>query len=156
MSVLGLDLGRSVAWAVGPATGPVLLGEETLPADLGKLMFRFEGIIRGLIAEHGVTVLCWEQPFIGPQGMAQRVTIAQRLYGQCATLARFVHAHGLRGASYYPVALRKAFVGAGNASPEQILAAVRAAGLNPSSDHQADAYLVWERARADFFPEQQQ
>lgn len=112
-------------------------------------MTEFEAAVRGIIRREQPAVLAWERPFVqfnrAPD--AQGEVRTQRLYAQAAVCAKLADEHELLSCFDYPQTVRKKVVGSGRATPEAIMTFCRKSGVEPSSDHAADAYVVWRYAK---------
>lgn len=140
--ILAVDLGRHAGICVG-ADRPEL-EQVDLPQDLGVMMSRFEGAVRGLIRANSPSLLSWERPFLNFTRMdAQGELRTQRLYGQAATMAKLASEYGIAGVCERPVTVRKKIVGSGKADADAIMQFCQAQGVMPQSDHCADAYVMW-------------
>ena len=142
--ILALDLGRFVGVAVGRVGERPILSSREFPLDIGALGNAFSGFVWGLIREHKPTRLAWERPFLNFARMdAQGELRTQRLYGEAFALETIANQCGITTFSERPQTVRKRVIGAGNAKEDQILAFAHKAGLSPSNNHEADAYVVW-------------
>lgn len=146
MVILAFDLGRSVGIAYGDVGGRVTLDQADLSESIGPMMSAFEGVVRGHIRRIKPDLVFWERPFIAirPGRMdAQGEIRTQRLYGQAAALAKLAHEHEISSASERPMTIRKAIVGRGNATEEDIAAFCRKRDIEAPTPHQADAFVAW-------------
>lgn len=145
--IIAVDLGRHMGICVGDEAPE--LEEVSLPQDLGPMMLRFEGIVRGLIRANSPTLLCWERPFLDfTRADAQGMLRTERLYGQAATMAKLATEYGIASLSEQPRTVRKKIVGSGNADAEAIMRFCQGEGVMPQGDHCADAFLIWRYGRA--------
>lgn len=141
---LGIDLGRHAGIAYGPKGGPCVLEESVLSQDVGKMMSEFEGAMRGYIRRLSPEFIVWERPFVIPNRHdAQGELRTQRLYGQSACMMKLAHEYDIRWDYQIPTSLRKSVMRRGAAKEDEIMKFCRTRGVNPSTDHQADAFIAW-------------
>lgn len=148
--VVGFDLGREVGVCFGqPKTVPTLMTLK-LPMQLGALLSDFEGHVRGLIRQHSPGLIAWETPFInfGRRGKGERL-IVKRVFGQAGAIERLAYDVGAETMDFEARTLRKRFCGSAKASEDDIIRACRVRGLDPKTNHEADAALVWSAAVED-------
>lgn len=146
MRILALDLGRHAGVAYGEVGGAVTLEQIDLAQNVGPMMSEFEGSMRGYIRRLEPQLIFWERPFIAivPGKMdAQGEIRTQRLYGQSAAMAKLAHEYDVAWGYERPHSVRKAVIGKGNATEEEIAAFCRKRGVAAHTPHQADAYVAW-------------
>lgn len=142
--VVGFDLGRDVGICFGePKTVPTLITLR-LPMQLGALLSDFEGQVRSLIRQHSPRLIAWETPFInfGRRNKGERL-IVKRVFGQAGAIERLAYDVGAGTMDFEARTLRKRFCGTAKASEDDIIRACRVRGLDPKTNHEADAALVW-------------
>jgi Holliday junction resolvasome RuvABC endonuclease subunit len=150
MMVIGFDLGREVGVCFGePKQAPTLMTLK-LPMQLGALLSDFEGRVRGLFREHSPGLIAWETPFInfGRRGKGERLVV-KRVFGQAGAIERLAYDFGAPTTDFEARSLRKRFCGTAKASEDDIIRACLTRGLNPKTNHEADAGLVWSAAIED-------
>lgn len=148
--IIAFDLGRELGLAYGGFGAPPTLETHKLPAEIGPLLDRFESIVLGLTRKQTPSFIVWEQPFVmfRAPGKAELTTVA-RQYGQAGALARIAFGAGVSTSTYRPQSLRKRFCGTAKASEAQIIEAARLRDADPKTNHEADAFLVWQAAAED-------
>ena len=144
MTTLGLDLGRSIGYAVERdgkllASGTKVLGGTTLPEHLSDWLCW----LRQIVERHRVDVIAYEQPLSPPR--YARLSALLPIHEE-AVLVLLAHRSGLTATCAPPPTIKKALTGSGRAKkPDMIAAAAKAWGLIPNSPHHADALgvLTW-------------
>lgn len=140
MSTLGLDLGQHLGWVLGGATGPMRHGTFPMPnsTDLGKWLAGSDGFFRKILP--GVTSIAVEQPFLG-----ESYWPARKLIGLLGHVHYWAHCHGIGTVEEFAVSTGKiTLAGAGNATPERMIAAAVEWGLFEPDEHQAHALGIWK------------
>jgi Holliday junction resolvasome RuvABC endonuclease subunit len=116
MIILGIDPGMSTGWAVVADGRLVILGQRELGAR-HRHWATLAGILRGLITEYSPDAIAWEEPVA--RGIAG--ASLNRALGVIELVAQ---ESGLPYASVNPMTLKKATVGTGTASKDQMRQAI--------------------------------
>lgn len=156
--IIALDLGENLGIAVGDPGGRPECETLVLPGDTGAMMLRVEGRLRSYFNELEVTRIVYEDPFpalgkkwqqTGQAHLKKHLTIQ---FGQKAMIEKVAHAeYGLRPNRVHVGAARKAVVGKGYPTEDEILAAVRRRGAVVGTHHEADAAVIFYAALAGVF-----
>lgn len=147
MTVLGFDLGREVGVAIGALGEVPALETHKLPRDIGALLHRFEGVVLGHMRRREITAIAWEEPFVNfKQPSKGQTTNIRQQFAQAGALARIAHGYGIPSSSYQPRTLRKRVCGRAGATEKEIIHAARIRDAHPRTNHEADAFLVWQVA----------
>ena len=147
--LIGLDLGRNLGVAEKKGDSIRTYTRE-LPANVGQYMSDSMGIIRAFYRESPQRQIAFEQPFASSRPSRDALNTAARNFGFVAALmmvARENRAPTPLG--YLPGNARKNVIGWGNATEKQIYECARKLGADPANDHEADAVIIYERARQD-------
>jgi len=143
MSILALDLGTKLGWAVSfGADEPPLHGTTEFRTGRyeggGMRWLRFRKWLQGLHDEHGpITALYFEEV------RAHKGTDAAHIYG--GFLAQLTAWCEQREVPYQGIpvgTIKKHATGKGNSNKEAMLAAMRAKGFEPETDNDADALAL--------------
>lgn len=149
--ILALDFGRELGICFGERGAPALR-TAMLPKKLGALLSDFEGLVRGLFAEIHPSLVVYETPFINLKAKhyGAELRIVQRVFGQSGAVHRLCHDFGLPEPPHYVApTVRARYCGSKKADEDAIMLACRALGARPSTNHEADAFLVWIAACDD-------
>lgn len=132
--ILGLDVGRSIGWAVYEPAADVQIccTAPLMGDDIGAQVSAFRAWLRATIEGHRPTLLSMERPF----GRAVATVLPEVLV---ATAHSVAHDMMLPRCEFTASALKKAIAGNGRASKADVIAAVRRLGWTPDTDHAADA-----------------
>lgn len=144
-SILALDLGTVMGWALRAGDGTIVSGTEAFRQDRwsggGMRYLRFRRWLGEIaITNGGIGLIVYEEV------RRHAGTDAAHVYGGfLATLTAWCED---RNVAYeaVPVGTIKRFAtGKGNAGKEAVIAAIRARGFNPADDNEADAIalLLW-------------
>ena len=148
--ILAFDLGRELGVAYGGEGSAPTLETHALSKEIGALLYEFEGIVLALTRSHDVRMIAWEKPavFLRNPGKSETTNIS-RQFGEAGALARIAHGAGYATATYAPRSLRKRICGSAKASEMEIMQAAHIRGAHPKTNHEADAFLVWQAAMED-------
>ncbi|HZP21427.1 MAG TPA: hypothetical protein VFB16_14625 [Bauldia sp.] len=147
-ALLALDLGSSTGWALKPKAGPIVSGTLTLKPGRfeggGMVFLRFGRWLSEVRASASIEGIWFEEV------RAHAGTLAAQVYG--GFLAALTSWSEERGIPYegVPVGTIKRFAtGKGNASKDEVIAAVRRLGFSPADHNEADALalLTWVIAK---------
>ncbi|WP_424859149.1 crossover junction endodeoxyribonuclease RuvC [Tepidimonas sp. HKU77] len=141
-TILALDLGTTTGWALRDRTGRITSGSQSFKPQ------RFEGGgMRYLrfgrwISEIQTSVS--ELQFLYFEEVRRHVsTDAAHAYGGfLATLTAWCEHHGIPYQGVPVGTIKKHATGKGNASKDEMMAAVRARGYLPTDDNEADALAL--------------
>jgi hypothetical protein len=145
LSILALDLGTLMGWALRAGDGTIVSGTEAFRQDRwsggGMRYLRFRRWLGDIATTNGgIGLIVYEEV------RRHAGTDATHVYGGfLATLTAWCED---RNVAYeaVPVGTIKRFAtGKGNAGKEAVIAAIRARGFNPADDNEADAIalLLW-------------
>ena len=144
-TILALDLGTTTGWALRDRTGRITSGTESFKPRRfeggGMRFLRFKGWLTELKAHaEGIDALVFEE-------VRRHVsTDAAHAYGGfLATLTAWCEHHQIPYQGVPVGTIKKHATGKGNASKEDVIAAVQARGHDPVDDNEADALalLLW-------------
>ncbi len=145
MRVIGIDPGlRAMGWGVVDVDGPrlsyVASGTcRSVSGDLGTRLAGLFGELEALLIEHAPTHGAVEQTFVNRDG-AGTLKLGQARGVAMLALARSKLSIG----EYAPNAVKKAVVGVGHATKEQIghMVRIQLPGAKPESPDAADALAI--------------
>lgn len=138
MTILALDLGLSVGWAV--STGPSgTKAFKTHEGDWGITLDRFDEWLKVTIAEHKAIILAWEMPWFGNTGSA--APVLHWMEGVC--ILRATRSSCIRRTKP-PASIKKHATGNGRAKRPEMLAAAQARWPEVATDHEAVAKFLAE------------
>jgi len=142
MTVLALDLGTKLGWAIGFGRDDILHGTMEFKTGRfeggGMRWLRFRKWLNGMMADHGpIEGIYFEEVrrHIG--------TDAAHLYG--GFVSQLTHWCELREIPYQGVpvgTIKKSFTGKGNANKDAMIAEAKKRGFTPETDNDADAIAL--------------
>lgn len=144
-SILALDLGSQLGWAVKLQGGPVTSGSVSFKpgrfegAGMSFLRFR-QWLDEVATTTGGIEAVYFEEV------RAHAGTLAAQVYGGfLGHLTAWCEANGVPYLGVPVATIKKSATGKGNADKQAIIAAVRAKGFHPQNDNEADAIalLLW-------------
>lgn len=134
MRVLALDCGKSTGWAHTDGVRGYSGSQRFAGCNnVGHLTHEFTGWLSGFIDAYRPDVIAMERAF-GRAAFTSDLPLI--LIGVAHGLA---HARGIRRVEWTASTLKKQSAGTGKAKKPEMMAAVRALGWTPDSDHAADA-----------------
>lgn len=134
MRVLALDCGKSTGWAYTDGVHADSSSQRFAGCDdVGHLTHEFTCWLSRLLEGYRPDVLAMERAF-GRASFTSDLPLI--LIGVAHGLA---HARGIRRVEFTASNLKKQLTGSGKADKKDVIAAVRALGWTPDSDHAADA-----------------
>ncbi len=143
MTILAIDLGRSIGYAVHASqlvvSGTKVLAGTALPEHLSDWL----GWLKAIVERHSVDVIAYEQPLSPPR--YARLSALLPIHEE-AVLLLLAHRSGIRATCAPPTTIKKALTGSGRAKKHEMIAAAAIAwNLTPNSPHHADALgvLTW-------------
>ena len=141
-TILALDLGTTTGWALRDRTGRITSGSQSFKPRRfeggGMRFLRFKGWLTELKAHaDGIDALVFEE-------VRRHVsTDAAHAYGGfLATLTAWCEHHGIPYQGVPVGTIKKHVTGKGNASKDEMMAAMRARGYLPTDDNEADALAL--------------
>lgn len=141
-TILALDLGTTTGWALRDHTGRIISGTESFKPRRfeggGMRFLRFKRWITELKAHaDGIDALVFEE-------VRRHVsTDAAHVYGGfLATLTAWCEHHQIPYQGVPVGMIKKHATGKGNASKDEMMAAMRARGYLPADDNEADALAL--------------
>lgn len=141
-TILALDLGTTTGWALRDRTGRITSGSQSFKPQRfeggGMRFLRFKRWITELKAHaEGIDTLVFEE-------VRRHVsTDAAHAYGGfLATLTAWCEHHGIPYQGVPVGTIKKHVTGKGNASKDEMMAAMRARGYLPTDDNEADALAL--------------
>lgn len=141
-TILALDLGTTSGWALRDRTGRITSGSQSFKPQRfeggGMRFLRFKRWLTELKAHaEGIDALVFEE-------VRRHVsTDAAHAYGGfLATLTAWCEHHGIPYQGVPVGTIKKHVTGKGNASKDEMMAAVRARGYLPTDDNEADALAL--------------
>ena len=152
MIVAALDLATKTGVAVGPCGGRPELwtldlkskGEAKFHAS--RLM-QIQALTHKLIAEHGVSAIVIEKPFVAAHNNWETTLLT---IGLTANVLSWAARKGVPVDIIPSQTVAKHFIGSGKMKRDEkkaaILAECRARGWDPKDDNQADAAALWDLA----------
>jgi hypothetical protein len=141
-SLLALDLGSRTGWALRSASGAITSGTNLYKPGrfegAGMAFVRFEGWLND-IARHS--------PLLGAvvfeEVRAHAGTLAAQVYGGfLAHLTAWCERHAVPYLGVSVGTIKRHATGKGNASKDEVIAAVRKCGFMPGDDNEADALAL--------------
>ena len=144
-AILALDLGTRTGWAMRTMSGQVVSGTHDFRPHRfeggGMRYLRFTEWLTELAAHaHGIQRVVFEEV------RRHAGTDAAHVYGGfLATLAAWCEEHEIPYEGVPVGTIKRHVTGKGNASKQQVIAAIRSRGFNPADDNEADALaiLLW-------------
>lgn len=141
-TILALDLGTTTGWALRDRTGRITSGSQSFKPQRfeggGMRFLRFKRWLTELKAHaEGIDALVFEE-------VRRHVsTDAAHAYGGfLATLTAWCEHHGVPYQGVPVGTIKKHVTGKGNASKDEMMAAMRARGYLPTDDNEADALAL--------------
>lgn len=141
-TILALDLGTTTGWALRDRTGRITSGSQSFKPQRfeggGMRFLRFKRWLTELKAHaEGIDALVFEE-------VRRHVsTDAAHAYGGfLATLTAWCEHHGIPYQGVPVGTIKKHVTGKGNASKDEMMAAMRARGYLPTDDNEADALAL--------------
>jgi Holliday junction resolvasome RuvABC endonuclease subunit len=141
-TILALDLGTTTGWALRDRTGRITSGSQSFKPQRfeggGMRFLRFKRWLTELKAHaEGIDTLVFEE-------VRRHVsTDAAHAYGGfLATLTAWCEHHGIPYQGVPVGTIKKHATGKGNASKDEMMAAMRARGYLPTDDNEADALAL--------------
>lgn len=141
VSILALDLGTKLGWAVRARDGKVVHGTEVFTPRAswspGQRWLRVRSFLTDLIARHQIHAIAYEDV------KRHMGTDAAHAYGAFLCIVQMV-ADSHR-AALHPVGvktIKKFWTGNGNADKDAMTAQAKARGFKPESDNDADALAI--------------
>ena len=138
MTVLALDPATACGWAIMPygVSGVKDLTPTGKNLHPGKRYQRLRNLMRDKRTEFpDISLIAYELP------IGESTSQIQKAYshGYVAIIQLFCAEHGLGSRGIYSGTLKKFVTGRGNASKDEMIAAIKARGFNPQSHDEADA-----------------
>ena len=140
-TLLALDLGTTTGWALRTPDGSTTSGSESFRPQRfeggGMRFLRFKRWLDEQRGHGGIDALYFEE-------VRRHVsTDAAHAYGGfLATLTAWCERHGIPYSGVPVGTIKKHATGKGNASKDEVIAAIRAAGHTPADDNEADALAL--------------
>jgi Holliday junction resolvasome RuvABC endonuclease subunit len=140
-TLLALDLGTTTGWALRAPDGSITSGSECFRPQRfeggGMRFLRFKRWLAELHGHAAIGALYFEE-------VRRHVsTDAAHAYGGfLATLTAWCEHHGIPYSGVPVGTIKKHATGRGNASKDDVIAAIRAAGFSPADDNEADALAL--------------
>lgn len=141
--LIGFDLATRVGYCAGTGDRLPVVDSFVLPAtgaDVGRYLLESRGYFRLLLDRFGPSVVVYEAPVTTPQ-MTPEVTT--KLHALPGVLEMECVERGLKVQKVYPSTLKARIGGGGRSSKEDVMAAVRRAGMTPKNKDESDAAAVW-------------
>jgi len=141
-TILALDLGTTTGWALRDHTGRIISGSQSFKPQRfeggGMRFLRFKRWLTELKAHaDGIDALVFEEV------RRHASTDAAHAYGGfLATLTAWCEHHGVPYQGVPVGTIKKHVTGKGNASKDEMMAAMRARGYLPTDDNEADALAL--------------
>jgi Holliday junction resolvasome RuvABC endonuclease subunit len=145
--VLALDLGTTTGWAARMPNGTVCSGTQSFKLGRfegnGMQDVRFHKWVGDILQQTGATLIVFEEVrrHIG-------VDAAHRYGGFLAILRLALQGTTVPFTSIPVGTIKKHISGRGNASKDDVIAAVKKLGFTPSDDNEADAIAILHCAEA--------
>ncbi len=142
MTLLALDLGQTLGWAVSFGSNDVLHGTvEFRPGRFeggGMVWLRFRTWLNVMHEEHGPIDAVYFEEVVGLRGQS-----AARVFGGfLATLTAWCESKNIPYQGIPVGTVKKHATGKGNANKNAMIAAARKRGYEPETDNDADALAV--------------
>ncbi|KDD89734.1 hypothetical protein L519_2165 [Bordetella bronchiseptica MBORD678] len=143
VSILALDLGTKLGWAMMPRGGQITHGTESFAPrkswSPGQRWQRFRAWLSRTIAENNVGLVVFEDV----KRHAPGAVLAAHAYGGFrAMLEMVVDQHNVRVVPVGVGTIKKHWTGKGNADKAAMLAQAKARGFRPETDNDADALAI--------------
>lgn len=144
--ILALDLGTKTGWAVRPASGIIASGtNQYRPGRFegaGMAFLRFTGWLDQIARDGGpLAAVVFEEV------RAHKGTLAAHAYGGfLAHLTAWCEHKSIPYLGVPVATIKRHATGKGNAPKEAVIAAMRARGLDPGDDNEADALALLDWA----------
>lgn len=144
-SILALDLGSQLGWAVRLHEGPITSGTLSFKpgrfegAGMSFLRFR-HWLDEVAMTSGGLSAVYFEEV------RAHAGTLAAQVYGGfLGHLTAWCEANNVPYLGVPVATIKKFATGKGNADKKTVIAAIKSKGLNPQDDNEADALalLLW-------------
>lgn len=144
MTLLALDLGSKLGWAVRRSSGVFSGTESFKPGRFeggGMQWVRFDRWLVDACAESRVTQITFEE--VVGFGVHKGATQSAMVFGGfLSTLQRHCEAARIPYFGMSVGTVKKHTTGKGNANKADMIAAIRALGHNPKDDNEADAIAI--------------
>jgi hypothetical protein len=141
-AILALDLGTATGYALRGRDGLIVSGTATFRPNRfeggGMRYLRFaDWLVELAMRSHGLGSLLFEEV------RRHAGTDAAHVYGGfLATLTRWCEEHEVPYQGVPVGTIKRHIAGRGNASKDEVIAAVRALGFSPADDNEADALAI--------------
>jgi Holliday junction resolvasome RuvABC endonuclease subunit len=139
MNILALDLGTKSGYAIF-SNGEIICGTKKLRHDKnasGVRFLNFRNWLIETIETYNIYCVFFERVY-GHKGTAA----AQCFGGFMYTLAAVCEEFGVKCIGITVGTIKKFTTGKGNATKEEMIAAVKSRGFNPADDNEADALAI--------------
>lgn len=145
MIILGLDLATQVGWCAGGGQSLPMSGSFRLPAtgsDLGRYGVEARTYFRILLERFRPQVVLYEAPVTMPN---QNPDVTTKLHALPMILEMGVldFDSSIDVVKVYPSTIKSRIAGSGRAGKEEVMAAVRRAGMKPKNKDESDACGAW-------------
>ena len=139
MALLALDLGTDCGFAI-LNDGKFISGTKKLGKyreQFGERFYEFRKWLLSIIEKYDIEAVYFERVY-GHRGVEAGHCFGGFMY----TLASVCFQHNIPCISFSVQAIKKFIAGKGNATKEEVIAAVKVKGFNPQTDDEADAISV--------------
>ena len=144
MKILGLDLATITGWAVSDGSSGIFSIAPRKGESVGVRYLTLRKRLNAIIEKHqDLKLVGYEHPLL--RGYSSTYAA-----GYTAVVQEWCANHGLECAFVWPSELKKFVTGSGNASKEDVIAAVQMRGFTPVDDNEADAISVMLWAQDKF------
>lgn len=141
MKILGLDIATITGWALSDGSSGIFSIAPRKGESIGTRYMALRKKLNGIIEKHpDLKLVAYERALM-------RGYSASYAAGYTAVVQEWCATHGIEHTSIMPVSVKKFITGKGNASKEEVIAAVQKRGFTPIDDNEGDAIaiMLWAR-----------
>lgn len=152
MRILAFDLASTIGYCVGEPEKLPLTGTVQLPAsgpEIGPFLDFWDQWLDLLLGRHSPEQICYEAPFIDTS--KANITTVRKLSSLGSHLELICYRRKLPVREVSNISAKKA-VGSGKFKKDDVMAAARRCGLDPSNYDESDAWAVWIATVKDMAP----
>lgn len=136
MKILSLDIATKTGWSLPDCSGTYDMKPELdATGDYGRITWLFQGWLADMIAEHKPDLVAIEKPIIRGKATILLVGLVQAAH----TVA---YAHQVKRTERTPQAIKTHVTGKHNATKSAVVDALRAMGIEPKTNDEADAIAL--------------
>lgn len=136
MKILALDIARKTGWSLPDISGTYdMTAELEATQDYGRITWLFQGWLAEMLTEHKPDMVAIETPIIRGKPTILLVGLVQAAH--C-----IAYAHQIKRTERTCQAIKTFATGKHNATKDAVIDALRAKGIEPKSNDEADAIAL--------------